>query len=573
MWKLDIENLYKLWNEKAIGDSELISELKNIEKSAQEKYERFYKSLEFGTAGLRGIIGVGSNRMNIYTVRRATQGLSNYLRINSENLSVAISFDSRKNSQRFAQEAASVLAANDIKVYITKELQPTPVLSFCVRELRCSAGIMITASHNPAEYNGYKCYDSSGCQITDNFAEKVYNEIEKIDYFNDVKICDFNQAVIDGKIEFINNNIFDNYVECVLSQRLNTEYCKKRDISVVYTPLNGTGNKLVNRVLKSIGVSNLHIVKEQENPDENFITCKYPNPETKEALSLAIELAKNTNSDLIIATDPDSDRIGLGVRYNSEYRLLTGNEIGVLFLNYILESRKKNKNLPSNPVVVKTIVSTSMIDSIAKEYGCNVINVLTGFKYIGSEILKLEEAGRLDDYVFGFEESHGYLIGTYARDKDAVVASMLACEMVSYYKDRDKNLIDILNELYEKYGYHYNKNLSFQFEGSVGMEKMKNIMESLRNSCIKSVGKLSVISIDDYLKSISLNLGDNKTKGINLPKSDVLAYNLESDNKVIIRPSGTEPKIKVYIMACGEDKSSVYKNIENIESYINSVIK
>lgn len=563
---MNIEKLYQLWVQKVCCDKSLLNELKGIQNSEEEKYERFYKDLEFGTAGLRGIMGAGANRMNIYTVRRATKGFANYLISKYKMASVAISYDSRNLSEQFAIETARVLASSGLKVYISSEIQPTPVLSFCVRRLKCQAGVMITASHNPAEYNGYKCYGEDGCQITSEEANQIYECIEKVDMFGCDDIEGFEELFNAGKISFVDDKVYDEYLNCVLAQRLNLDIFDKCDLDVTYTPLNGTGNKLVKKALNLLGVNKLSVVKEQELPNGDFPTCKYPNPEMPQALELAIKVAEKEESDLVIATDPDSDRIGVGVRSYGKYRLLSGNEIGILLLNYILESMKKNNSIPKDAVVIKTIVSSPMIDVICKDYGCNVINVMTGFKYIGKEILKLEKQNQIDKYLFGFEESHGYLVGTYVRDKDGVVASMLVCEMAAYYKTSNQNLIDVLNGLYDKYGFYYDKNLNFQFDGSAGITKMQSIMDNIRDRKLSVVGNMKVSRVEDYLKSKILNLQSDSKQSIDLPKSNVLRYVLEKNNIVIIRPSGTEPKIKVYIQTNGrstEEAKSVYACIES----------
>ena len=425
------KELYNLWCKQANQDVDLIEELNSISDNDDEIYERFYKELEFGTAGLRGIIGAGTNRMNIYTVGRTTQGLANSLKKSEKNASVAISYDSRIKAKLFAEECACILAANGIKAYITKELQPTPVLSFAVREYKCSAGIMITASHNPAKYNGYKCYGSDGCQMTDDNANKVYEEILNVDIFNDVKKITFKEGIEQGLIEYISNDFYQNYLDKVQQQSINPNICKGADLKVVYTPLNGAGNKLVREILSRIGVKNISVVKQQENPDGNFPTCPYPNPEFKEALNLALDLANEVKPDLILATDPDSDRVGIAVKNEKGTRLMTGNEVGIMLINYILSCRKANGSLPKNPVAVKTIVTSPLVDKICEKYNCELKTVLTGFKYIGDQILRLEKINEEDRYVFGFEESYGYLAGTYVRDKDAVVASMLICEMAA----------------------------------------------------------------------------------------------------------------------------------------------
>lgn len=414
---------YALWLQKAVEDSDLIEELKRISGDEKEIYDRFYKELEFGTAGLRGVIGAGTNRMNIYTVRRTTQGLANYLNSKKEGASVAIAYDSRIKSELFARECARVLAANGITARIVKELQPVPVLSFAVRELRCDAGIMITASHNPAKYNGYKCYGPDGCQMTDTDADNVYAEILKVDLFDGVEEISFDQGLETGKIVYIEDSFYDKYLDCLEAQSVNPGVCAGSGLKIVYTPLNGAGNKLVRKILARIGVKEIQVVPEQELPDGNFPTCPYPNPEFREALTLALKLAQESKPDLVLATDPDSDRVGIAVKDGDDYRLMTGNETGIMLMNYILSCRKHNGTLPERPVAVKTIVTSEMIPRICADYGCELRNVLTGFKYIGEQILGLERAGEADRFVFGFEESYGYLAGTYVRDKDAVVTS------------------------------------------------------------------------------------------------------------------------------------------------------
>lgn len=560
---MSYNELYNLWVQ-SVKDADILSELKNIYNDDSEIYERFYKDLEFGTAGLRGIIGAGTNRMNIYTVRKTTQGLADYLNENYKEPSVAIAYDSRNKSDLFAKEAACVLAANGIKAYITKELQPTPVLSFSVRNLNCKAGIMITASHNPAKYNGYKCYGADGCQMTDNTANSVYDNIQKVDIFSDVKTINFDEGLQNGKIVYIDEDLYKSYLDNVISQSINKDVCKESELKVVYTPLNGAGNKLVRKVLDNIGIKNVRVVKEQEYPDGNFPTCTYPNPEFKEALSLALDLAKDVDADLVLATDPDSDRVGIAVKENNSYRLLSGNEVGIILLNYILSSRKSLNILPNNPVAVKTIVSSKMVDVIANAYGCELRDVLTGFKYIGEQILNLEKKGEEDRFVFGFEESYGYLIGTYVRDKDAVVASMMICEMAEYYRKQGKTLSDVINELYEKYGFYKNTTLSYNFEGSAGMEKMQEIMESLRREPLISISSMKVNKINDYIESKSIDKKTGTINTINLPKSNVISYELEDGSSAIVRPSGTEPKIKIYVTSVGENFKEVEEKTENI---------
>lgn len=552
---MDIKQKYNEWLKCATYDKDLQDELHQIKDDESQIYERFYKSLEFGTAGLRGIIGAGPNRMNVYTVRKATQGLANSLNKKYSNPTVAISYDSRIKSDFFAREAAMVLAANGIKVYITRELEPTPVLSFAVRHFKCSGGIMITASHNPAKYNGYKCYGDDGCQMTDKHAQEVYDEIKVLDEFTDVIVNDFDDSVKSGMINYVDDEFYDEYLNKVKEQQVTSDACKKSKLKVVYTPLNGAGNKLVRRVLSDIGVDDVQVVKEQEMPDGTFKTCPYPNPEIKEALDLALKLARETKADLVLATDPDSDRVGIAVKYKDEYKLLTGNEVGILLTNYILSVKHEKGLLCKDPIVVKTVVTTPMIDAIAKDFGCEVRTVLTGFKYIGEQILLLEKQNEENRFVFGFEESYGYLAGSYVRDKDAVVASMLICEMASFYESKGMSLYEMLESLYAKYGYYIAQTRSYSFEGSAGMEKMQNIMKHLRETHLRSISGMDVIRINDYLVSESLDLSSGDTTKIDLPKSNVLLYALSNGSMVIVRPSGTEPKIKIYVTARDESEA------------------
>lgn len=555
---MNTNELYELWLKNAVDDPDLISELKSIEGDGDAIYDRFYRELEFGTAGLRGVIGAGTNRMNVYVVRYATQGLANYLKKNYKNAAVAIAGDSRIKSDVFAKEAARVLAGNGIKVYIAKELQPTPVVSFCVRELKCQAGIMVTASHNPAKYNGYKCYGSDGCQMTDESADAVYAEIQSLDIFNDINIIDFEKGLEEGTIEYIEDSIYDSYVENVKKQAINPGICKGAGLKVVYTPLNGAGNKLVRRILAETGIDDVVVVKEQENPDGNFTTCPYPNPEIKEALQLGLDLCEKEQPDLLLATDPDSDRVGIAVKlHDGSYRLMSGNETGIMLTNYILSCRKDLNNLPENPFVVKTIVTTELVTKICEKYGCELRNVLTGFKYIGEQILELEKLNQEERYIFGFEESYGYLAGTYVRDKDAVVASMLICEMAAYYRTQGKSLDDVITGLYHEFGYYKNKTVSFEFEGASGLERMAKIMDNLRtDESIKEICGRKITVVNDYLLSKKFNKINNTSEEIKLPKSNVIAFMLEDDCSITVRPSGTEPKIKLYITAVGADEKS-----------------
>ncbi len=551
---MDINALYNEWLEKATGDPDLISELESIKGNEEEIVDRFYRSLEFGTAGLRGVIGAGTNRMNIYTVGRATQGLSDFLNKNYENPSIAIGYDSRIKSDYFSREAAGILAANGIKVYLYEELEPTPCLSYAIRYFGTSSGIILTASHNPAKYNGYKCYNPMGYQMTDEEAAETYECIKKVDYFTGIKKMDFDEAVKDGKIEYIGEEVINSFLDEVQKQCLNPEIVKQADLKVIYTPLNGTGNKPVRKILDRIGVKQVYVVKEQENPDGNFPTCPFPNPEIKQVFELGLEMNKTIGADILLATDPDCDRVGIAVPDKSgELVLMSGNEVGAMLLNYILSQKKEKGILPKNAVAVKSFVSTDLAEVIAKKYNCSFKNLLTGFKYIGELITNLEREGRADDFIMGFEESYGYLAGTHARDKDAVVASMLICEMAAYYKTKNMNLVDVMNALYDEFGRYTNVVESYTFEGASGMEKMGRIMDHLRENPPVEIASLPVIAVSDYKigKTVYSN-GEEKT--IDLPKSNVLEFILAEGNKVIVRPSGTEPKIKAYITAIADSK-------------------
>ena len=550
---MDIKQTYNEWLENAVEDKDLKAELESIKNNEDEIYDRFYTALKFGTAGL----GAGTNRMNIYVVRQATQGLANYVLKKYGNGSVAISHDSRIKADLFMNEAARVLAANGIKVYITSELQPTPVLSYLVRYFKCQAGIMVTASHNPAAYNGYKAYGEDGCQMTDVAANTVYDEISKLDMFKDVKIAGFDEAVKSGMIEYVDESVYDTYLEKVMEQQVNPGVCNGADLKVVYTPLNGTGNKLVRKVLGKIGVNDVVVVPEQELPDGNFTTCPYPNPEIKEALAKGLELCEKEQPDLLLATDPDADRVGIAVKdYDGSYRLISGNEDGVMLTNYILSCKKASGKLPEKPVVVKTIVTTKLINKLCEKYGCELKNVLTGFKYIGEVILNLEKKHEENRYLFGFEESYGYLSGTYVRDKDAVVASMLVCEMAAYYKKQGKSLAEVIDGLYEEFGYYLNQTYSFEFDGAAGMQKMSDIMTAVRDNTPKNIAGYDVVKVSDYLLRKETDVATGSVTDIDLPKSNVIALHLADDNAVIIRPSGTEPKIKLYITSVGKDKDN-----------------
>lgn len=550
----DIKSLYSLWLEKAKDDCDIIPELRAVEGNDDEILDRFYKNLEFGTAGLRGIIGAGTNRMNVYTVNQATQGLADYLNSEFESPSVAIAHDSRIKSDVFAKSAAGVLAANGIKVYFYPRLVPTPMLSFAVRRLKCSSGIIITASHNPAKYNGYKCYDPNGYQMTDDAANKTYGFIEKVDMFDGVRKMSFDEALSCGKVKFIGDEIFEEFYQKVLSAGVYD--CSGSDLKVIYTPLNGTGNIPVREILRRKGINNVRVVKEQELPDGNFPTCPFPNPEIKQAFELAISMGEKEEADLLLATDPDCDRVGIAVNVGGDYKLMTGNEVGVLLCDYLLSRRKELGTLPKDPIVVKSFVTTSLVDEVAKSYSAETISLLTGFKYIGELITKLEAKGEEDRFIVGMEESYGYLSGTHARDKDAVVASMLICEMACYYKSKGISLYDKMQSLYKKYGMYLNVLLNFSFEGATGMQKMKDMMEDLRENAPGTIAGLPVEEISDYMSSKTVVVSDETEKEINLPKSNVLAYKLPGGSGVIVRPSGTEPKIKVYITAASDTREN-----------------
>lgn len=547
------QELYEVWKKNATLDPDLIAEL-NAVTDTDEIVDRFYTELEFGTAGLRGVIGAGTNRMNVYTVGRATQGLAQYLLQKKASPSVAIAYDSRIKSDTFARFAACVLAANGVKAYLFEELVPTPVLSFAVRRLGTDSGIIITASHNPAKYNGYKCYNPNGYQMTDEEALETYSYIQKVDYFTGIQTCDFDTAVADGRIVMVGRELVGAFLDAVATQCVHPGVCEKSDLHVIYTPLNGTGNKPVRAILKRIGVKHCDVVKTQELPDGSFPTCPYPNPEIRQAFEQALLMAKEEPADLLLATDPDCDRVGIAVRdQNGEYQLMSGNQVGVLLLNYLLSQKKANGTLPAHPIAVKSFVSTDLAEKIAEKYECGFKNLLTGFKYIGELITNLEKEGRAGDFILGFEESYGYLAGTHARDKDAVVASMLICEMAAFYKLEGKTLLDVMEEIYETFGYYVNQVANYAFEGAAGMEKMQKIMAHLRENTPKSFAGHTVLSVSDYESGTSTSLADGTKTPIDLPKSNVLAYKLEGGAGVIVRPSGTEPKIKTYVTAVGAD--------------------
>ena len=542
--------LYSLWCENASEDPDLQKELAEIEGDNEAISDRFYRNLEFGTGGLRGVIGAGTNRMNIYTVRRATQGFADYLNQEYKNPSVAISYDSRIKSDVFSKAAAEVFAANGIKVHIYKELMPTPCLSFAVRALKCQGGIMVTASHNPAKYNGYKAYGEDGCQITLRGAEIIIDKINSLDMFTGVKHSNFDEEMAKGNISYIGDEVIEDFYKHVLAEGINTDLCASSGLKVVFTPLNGTGNKPVREILKRLGITDVTIVKEQENPDGNFTTCPYPNPEIREALKVALDYCEKVQPDLLLATDPDCDRVGIAVPDGKGgFALFTGNEVGAMLLEYICDQRTKKGTMPKNPVAVKTIVTTDIVNLIGKAYGVEIREVLTGFKFIGEQIGLLEAKGEEDRYIFGYEESYGYLSGSYVRDKDAVNASMLICEMAAYYRTQGISLMQARENMYKKYGMFLQTLYSFEFEGAQGMKRMEEIMSDLRNNHPAEIGGLKVERFEDYKASTSKNILTGETTELTLPKSNVLAFYLENGCKAIIRPSGTEPKIKTYITA------------------------
>lgn len=560
-----IKETYNIWLEKAINDSDIAAELKIMASDESKIEDAFYRNLTFGTGGLRGIIGAGTNRMNIYTVAKASQGLANYVKKNfsKENHRIAVSYDSRIKSDLFAMVASEVFAGNNIQVFIYSELMPTPCLSYAVRKLKCAAGIMITASHNPAKYNGYKVYGADGCQITTDVANAIYNEIEKTDIFNDINLIDFNIGHKERKINYISDNIYSSFINEVKSQSmLDDNTIIDKNVSIVYSPLNGTGLKPVLRALTESGFTNINIVKEQEKPDGSFPTCPYPNPEIKEAMSLGIEYAKKYKAELLLATDPDCDRVGIAVQNTAgDYVLLSGNETGILLLDYICQRRIEMNKMPEDAVMIKTIVTMDLAERIADSYGLRTINVLTGFKFIGEQIGFLETAGKEASYIFGFEESYGYLSGSYVRDKDAVNGAFLICEMFAYYKSKGISLYEKLQQLYDKYGYCHNTLHSYEFEGSAGFEKMQNIMKSFRNE-IALLGGKRVIKCIDYLEGID-----------GLPKSDVLKFILEDNCSVVVRPSGTEPKLKMYISVSADSIMKAKDDEKRIVEFMSRYLK
>ena len=535
---------YKRWAAADLEDAKLTQELRDIEGNEDQIKDRFAVSLKFGTAGLRGVLGAGTNRMNIYVVRQATQGLANWVKTQGGNQLVAVSYDSRINSDVFAKTAACVLAANGIRVRIYDALMPVPALSFATRYYGANAGIMITASHNPAKYNGYKAYGPDGCQMTDDAAAIVYAEIQKTDVLEGAKLVSFQEGLSSGMIQYVGEDCKEALYDAIKARSVRPGLCKTAGLKLVYSPLNGSGLVPVTRVLHDIGIDDITIVPEQKDPDGNFPTCPYPNPEIFEALRLGLELAEKNGADLMLATDPDADRVGIAIRCpDGSYELVSGNEVGVLLLDYICQGRIEKGTMPKNPVAVKSIVSTPLADAVAASYGVEMRNVLTGFKWIGDQIARLEASGEVERFIFGFEESYGYLAGSYVRDKDAIIGSMLICEMAAYYRSIGSSIKERLESIYAKFGRYLNKVDSFEFPGLSGMEKMAGIMDGLRKNPPKEIAGYAVTKVTDY----------TDTKATGLPSANVLIYSLSGGATVVVRPSGTEPKIKTYFTTLGKD--------------------
>ena len=554
------KNEYERWLAFDLDDPDLKPELESVKDDDEAIKDRFAVSLKFGTAGLRGVIGAGTNRMNVYVVRQATQGLANWVKTQGGTQTVAISYDSRIKSDVFAKAAAEVLAANGVKVRIYKALMPVPALSFATRYYNCNAGIMVTASHNPAKYNGYKAYGPDGCQMTDEAADVVYAEIQKTDVLSGARTMSFEEGMAAGLIEYVGEDCYEALYQAIESRSVRPGLCKTAGLKLVYSPLNGSGLVPVTRVLGDMGITDITIVPEQKDPDGNFPTCPYPNPEIFEALRLGLELAEKSGADLMLATDPDADRVGIAVRCkDGSYELLSGNEVGVLLLDYICKARIENGTMPKDPVMVKSIVSTPLADVVAAHYGVECRNVLTGFKWIGDQIARLEAAGQVERFIFGFEESYGYLAGSYVRDKDAVIGSMLICEMAAYYRSIGSSIKEELDRIYAEYGRYLNKVDSYEFPGLSGMDKMAGIMQKLRQEPPTEFAGYKVVTVSDYQARTRTELATGKTEAIDLPAANVLIYALEGGATVVVRPSGTEPKIKTYFTTLG-------KNVEEAQA-------
>ena len=554
------KNEYERWLAFDLDDPDLKPELESVKDDDEAIKDRFAVSLKFGTAGLRGVIGAGTNRMNVYVVRQATQGLANWVKTQGGTQTVAISYDSRIKSDVFAKAAAEVLAANGVKVRIYKALMPVPALSFATRYYNCNAGIMVTASHNPAKYNGYKAYGPDGCQMTDEAADVVYAEIQKTDVLSGARTMSFEEGMAAGLIEYVGEDCYEALYQAIESRSVRPGLCKTAGLKLVYSPLNGSGLVPVTRVLGDIGITDITIVPEQKDPDGNFPTCPYPNPEIFEVLRLGLELAEKSGADLMLATDPDADRVGIAVRCkDGSYELLSGNEVGVLLLDYICKARIENGTMPKDPVMVKSIVSTPLADVVAAHYGVECRNVLTGFKWIGDQIARLEAAGQVERFIFGFEESYGYLAGSYVRDKDAVIGSMLICEMAAYYRSIGSSIKEELDRFYAEYGRYLNKVDRYEFPGLSGMDKMAGIMQKLRQEPPAEFAGYKVVTVSDYQARTRTELATGKTEAIDLPAANVLIYALEGGATVVVRPSGTEPKIKTYFTTLG-------KNVEEAQA-------
>ena len=561
---LDYKKEYERWKKTDMPDFDLTRELQLMDGKEEEIKEHFARALEFGTAGIRGTLGAGTNRMNIFVVRQTTEGLARYILEEGLEKKVAISYDSRLKGWTFAKEVSGVLAANGISVRLYDALMPVPALSFATRYYGCSAGIMLTASHNPAIYNGYKVYGSDGCQMTDEAADKVYAKIKNTDVLTGAKRMSFSEAVQQGLIQFVEEGCKEAFYQAVLSQQVHPGLCREAGLSLVYTPLNGTGLEPVTHIFKEMGITDVSIVPEQEYPNGYFTTCPYPNPEIFEAMEKGLDLAKEKNADLLLATDPDADRVGIAIRTEEgEYELVSGNEMGVLLLDYIASGRKQEGTLPKNPVAVKSIVSTPLADKVAADYGVELRHTLTGFKWIGEQIKFLEEKGEQERFIFGFEESYGYLSGTAVRDKDAVVASMLICEMAAYYRKNGSSIKQRLEEIYKKYGYYLNAVDSFSFPGLSGMDKMQKIMEDLRKNGPKEIAGIPVKNCVDYL--------DSEKTG--LPRANVLLYKLENGESIIVRPSGTEPKIKAYFTTFGKSREEAKEEKKRLAEALTPIFR
>lgn len=574
---LDYKNKYQEWLNSTIIDEKTKAELKDISNNEKEIEDRFYKDLSFGTGGLRGIMGAGTNRINIYTVRKATQGLANYIcKKNGQEKGVVIAYDSRNNSKEFSKETALVLNANGIKTYLFKNLRPTPELSFAVRELKAITGIVITASHNPPEYNGYKVYWEDGGQIVSPYDKEIINEVNKIKNLSEIKTISEEEAKKLGLFNEIEEEIDNRFVEELKKLIINNDIVKKfgEELKIVYTPLHGTGGTLVPRILKELGFKNVYAVTEQIEPNGNFPTVSYPNPEDPQAFKLALELAKKVDADVVLATDPDADRLGVYAKdiKTGEYKAFTGNMSGLLIAEYILSQKKKNNTLPKNGAIIKTIVSSNMAVDIANEYNLHLVDVLTGFKYIGEQI-KLFEENNSYEYLFGYEESYGCLIGTYARDKDAIAAVMALCEVACYAKSLNKTLYDIMIDIYNKYGYYQEDLVSFTLKGIDGSQKIDSIMRDLRQNKTIDISTEKVIAIRDYSTDEREDLIENKKEKMNMPNSNVLYYELENNGWICVRPSGTEPKIKIYMGVKEESLEKSISKINKLKKEITSLLE